>query len=53
MQEVITLAVFAVCRYLGKGITWNYVIGFTLIAAGAFFVFAARSDNRRRSVAPT
>jgi hypothetical protein len=41
MQEVITLAVFAVFSvvYLGQGITWNYVIGFTLIAAGAFFVF--------------
>jgi uncharacterized protein len=41
MQEVITLAVFAVFSifYLGQGITWNHVIGFTLIAAGAFFVF--------------
>ena len=41
MQEVITLSVFAVFSivYLGQGITWNYVIGFTLIAVGAFFVF--------------
>jgi uncharacterized protein (DUF486 family) len=41
MQEVITLLVFAVFSivYLGQGITWNHVIGFTLIAAGAFFVF--------------
>ena len=41
MQEVITLAVFAVFSmvYLGQGMTWNYVVGFTLIAAGAFFVF--------------
>jgi uncharacterized protein (DUF486 family) len=41
MQEVITLLVFAVFSifYLGQGITWNHVVGFTLIAAGAFFVF--------------
>ena len=33
MQEVITLLVFAVFSivYLGQGITWNHVIGFTLI----------------------
>jgi hypothetical protein len=41
LQEVITLSVFAVFSlvYLGQGITWNYVVGFVLIAAGAFFVF--------------
>jgi uncharacterized protein (DUF486 family) len=41
MQEVITLSVFAVFSivYLGQGLTWNTVIGFGLIAAGAFFVF--------------
>ena len=25
--------------YLKEPMTWNYVIGFVLIAAGAFFVF--------------
>jgi uncharacterized protein (DUF486 family) len=41
MQEVITLVVFAgfsaLC--LREPITWNYAVGFALIAAGAFFVF--------------
>ena len=41
MQEVITLVVFAgfSVLYLKEAITWNHVIGFALIAAGAFFVF--------------
>ena len=41
MQEVITLLVFAAFSllYLKEPITWNYVIGFALIACGAFFVF--------------
>lgn len=41
MQEVITLAVFAVFSvyYLGEAITANHVVGFALIAAGAFFIF--------------
>lgn len=41
MQEVITLAVFAVFSvvYLGEAITWNHAVGFALIVAGAFFVF--------------
>ena len=41
MQEVITLVVFSVFAtvYLHQGITWNQVIGFALIAGGAFFVF--------------
>jgi uncharacterized protein (DUF486 family) len=41
MQEVITLAVFAVfsITYLGERFTWNHGIGFALIAAGALFVF--------------
>ena len=43
MQEVITLAVFAIFSlvYLHQPITWNHVIGFALIAGGAFFVFRA------------
>lgn len=42
MQEVITLIVFAgfAVLYLGENLTWNHAIGFALIAAGAFFVFA-------------
>jgi uncharacterized protein len=43
MQEVITLVVFAVFSvlYLKEAITWNHVLGFVLIAAGAAFVFRA------------
>ena len=41
MQEVITFAVFAVFSvfFLKQAITVNHLIGFALIAAGAFFVF--------------
>ena len=41
MQEVITLAVFAVfsVTYLGERLTANHMIGFGFIALGAFFVF--------------
>jgi len=41
MQEIITLLVFAAFSilYLKEPITWNYAVGFALIAAGAFFVF--------------
>jgi len=41
IQEVITLLVFAGFSvvYLKEPLTWNYAIGFTLIALGAFFVF--------------
>ncbi|MGH6985305.1 MAG: DMT family protein [Caulobacteraceae bacterium] len=41
MQEIITLTVFSVfcVFYLGQRITWNHLVGFALIAAGAFFVF--------------
>ena len=41
MQEVITLMIFAVFSvlYLKEPFTWNYVIGFAMIAAGAYFVF--------------
>lgn len=41
IQEVITLSVFAVFSlvYLHQPITLNQMIGFALIAAGAFFVF--------------
>lgn len=43
MQEVITFAVFSVFSiyFLKQDITINHLIGFALIAAGAFFVFRA------------
>ena len=41
MQEVITLVVFAVFSvlYLKASFTLNHLVGFALIALGAFFVF--------------
>jgi uncharacterized protein len=41
MQEVITLAVFAVfsATYLGERLTANHLLGFGFIALGAWFVF--------------
>jgi uncharacterized protein (DUF486 family) len=41
MQEVITLVIFGVFSvlYLKEPFSWNYAIGFFLIAAGAYFVF--------------
>ncbi|HEY0567225.1 MAG TPA: DMT family protein [Xanthobacteraceae bacterium] len=41
MQEVITLIMFAGFSvvYLKEPITWNYLVGFAFISAGAFFVF--------------
>jgi uncharacterized protein len=43
IQEVVTLTVFGgfSAVYLQQAITWNQVIGFSLIAGGAFFVFRA------------
>jgi uncharacterized protein len=44
MQEVITLAVFAVFSvfYLKESLGWNHLVGFALIAAGAAFIFQGR-----------
>ena len=41
MQEVITLAVFAVFStlYLGEAIKWNHMVAFALLALAAFFAF--------------
>ena len=41
IQEVITLTVFAVfsVTYLKERLEWNTLVGFALIALGAFFVF--------------
>ncbi len=43
IQEVITLIVFAIFSMvvLKEALTVNHLIGFTLIVAGAFFVFKA------------
>ncbi len=43
IQEVVTLTIFAgfSILYLGQKITHNHLIGFALIAAGAWFVFRA------------
>ncbi len=43
IQEVITLTVFAAFSvlYLREPLTWNHLVGFTLIAAGAAFIFRA------------
>ena len=41
MQEVITLAVFAVfsVSYLGEAIKWNHIVAFALLGGAAFFAF--------------
>jgi len=41
MQEVITLLVFSGFSlvYLKEPISWNHLVGFALICAGAFFIF--------------
>jgi uncharacterized protein (DUF486 family) len=41
IQEVLTLVVFVVFSvlYLKEPIGWNHLLGFALIAAGAWFIF--------------
>jgi len=41
IQEIITLVVFSVfsVTYLKEQFRWNYLVGFLLIAAAAFFIF--------------
>lgn len=41
LQEVITLSVFAVFSvlYLKEPLSWNHLVGFAFIGAGAFFIF--------------
>lgn len=42
IQEIITLVVFAIfsVTWLGESIRWNHLVGFALIVAAAFFLFA-------------
>jgi uncharacterized protein (DUF486 family) len=44
IQEVITLLVFAGFSVfvLREPLGWNHLVGFALIAAGAFFIFSGR-----------
>lgn len=44
IQEVITLSVFSIFSvlYLDESLSWNHLLGFTLIAGGAFFIFQAK-----------
>jgi uncharacterized protein (DUF486 family) len=44
IQEVVTLVVFASFSVLvlKEPLGWNHAIGFSLIAAGAFFIFQGR-----------
>jgi hypothetical protein len=44
IQEVVTLTVFALFSvfFLREPLGWNHAVGFSLIAAGAFFVFYGR-----------
>lgn len=41
MQEVITLVVFSVFSvvYLKEELKWNYLVGFSFVIIGVFFVF--------------
>ena len=43
IQEVVTLVIFAGFSvfWLKESLTWNHLVGFALIAAGAAFVFRA------------
>ena len=45
IQEVVTLTIFAAFSvlYLGQKLSWSQVLGFALIAAGAYFVFRGQS----------
>jgi uncharacterized protein len=45
IQEVVSLIVFSVIAiwFFGEKITFNHAIGFTLIAAGAYFIFSSKT----------
>jgi len=44
IQEVVTLVVFSCFAVivLGEALTWRHLLGFALIAAGAFLIFQAK-----------
>ena len=44
IQEIVTLVIFScfAVLVLGEMLTWRHVLGFILIAAGAFLVFQAK-----------
>ena len=44
IQEVVTLVVFAIFAFffLKEPLGWNHAVGFTLIAAGAGFIFLGK-----------
>jgi len=46
IQEIVTLLVFAAFSvlYLKEPMTWNYAIGFALVAAGGYFIFVDRCE---------
>ena len=41
IQEIITLTIFCIFSvvYLKEGLKWNYIVGFLLMIAAAFFIF--------------
>jgi uncharacterized protein len=47
MQEAVTLVVFVVFArlYLGEKLTWNYYVGFALIALAVFFVYVVKPKS--------
>lgn len=47
IQEVISLSVFSVIAIVmfGEKITMNHLIGFSLIIAGAYFIFSGKSAS--------
>ena len=52
IQEVITLVVFCVFSvlYLKEKLRWNYLVGFGLIVAAVFFIFAFKEGPVPASV---
>lgn len=47
IQEVISLSVFALIAifFFGEKITFNHLIGFSLIIAGTYFIFSGKSAS--------
>ena len=53
IQEVITLVVFCAFSvlYLKEKLRWNYLVGFALIVAAVFFIFAFKEEPAPTGVA--